>query len=162
MSSAPETRKIPWGRSLALGLLGALAVGLFSPLWALGQIGGPSSFGYVLFFLFGPVLLLSIFIVKPRTITASILCGLMLSLPVACFCWIFPTVMPGIDYFKEMFGLGVAVLVVSVLVTVFATFQRQLALDPADRPAEPGAPPNGGLAGPFGNSDAGAGPPSVS
>ena len=125
-------------------------------------MGGPSPFGYVLFFLFGAVLVLSIFVVKPRSMTAAILCGLVMSLPVACFCWVFPTVMPGIDYFKEMPGEGIVVIVVSVLVTVLATFQRQLSLDPVDRSAEPGAPPNGGPAEPLGHSGVGGGPPSVS
>ena len=62
----------PWGRSLLLGALGALALGGCTPVWMLAQMGGPVPFGFLWLVVGGFALVLAMFIAKTRTIPGAV------------------------------------------------------------------------------------------
>jgi hypothetical protein len=119
-------KSVPWGRSLLLGILGALALGACTPAWMLAQMGGPVPFGYVWIIVGGAALLLALFVVKTRTIISAVICGLVFSTPIAALCWMLSTMDPRLDYLKEMKGEGIATVIGSVILMILATFQRQI------------------------------------
>ena len=117
---------IPWGRSLLLGIIGTLALGGCTPIWMLGQMGGPVPFGYVWIVVTGAALALAVFVLKPRTVIAAMMCGLSFSIPISAFCWVLPTFNSHLDYFKEMRSEAVATIIISIVVMIVAAFHRQL------------------------------------
>ena len=120
---------IPWRRSLLLGILAVVALVACTPLWMLAQMGRPVDFLLLWIGIGGPSLLLTLFIVKTRTVAAAIVCGLAFSIPIAAYCWILAICDPQIDYFKDMKGGGVATVICSIVIELVATYHRQLSQD---------------------------------
>ena len=108
---------IPWGRSLLLGILGMLALGC-TPIWMLGQMGGPVPFGYAWIIITGAALVLTMFVIKPRTIVSAIACGLAFGTPIATLCWVLPTLDSQLDYFNESRAEAVATIIFSIILVV--------------------------------------------
>ena len=121
-----KTSTAPWGRSMLLGILATAVLSACTPLWMLGQMGGPVDFSYLLLGVGIPALLLALFLVKTRGIPAAIVCGLLFSIPIATFCWLLRAYDSKLDYFNDMRTDGVLAVIVSIIVMVVATFQRQL------------------------------------
>lgn len=128
----------PWGIALILGGLGAFALIALTPVWMLGQMGGPVDFLYLLLVVGVPAFLLTAFLCKTRTMVAAIICGLLFSLPIAAVCWWLPAHDPKLDYFHNMRDEGTGTVAGSIVLMVVATFQRQLNSRGSDR----GEPPS--------------------
>ncbi len=117
---------IYWGRSLFLGLLATVGLGVCSPLWMLAQMGGPIPFTSFWLLITSPFFLLMLFLSKARDVLAGFVCGLLFSSPVAVFCWLFSTIDPNVEkyYRTEIRRDGVATLLISVIVMLFVVFLR--------------------------------------
>ena len=103
-----------------------------TPSWMLGQICGPVCLAEIWLIAFVPALLLTLVVVKTRTMPAAILCGLAFSVPPAIYCWVLPTLESQFIYYvKDVRLCGTATIVISIVLMVLATFHRQLDL-PSD------------------------------
>ena len=89
-------------------------------------MGGPVPFGYAWIIITGAALVLTMFVIKPRTIVSAIACGLAFGTPIATLCWVLPTLDSQLDYFNESRAEAVATIIFSIILMVVATFHRQL------------------------------------
>src|SRR5689334_3395486 len=119
--------RVPWGRSLLLGILAIIGLAAGYPVWGLAQMGGPVPFTSLWLVIIVPLLLVAVFLAKVREISSAIVCSLLLSLPTAAFCWFISTASPQVEqYYKsEVRRDAILTVIVSAAVMICGSFMRR-------------------------------------
>jgi hypothetical protein len=147
--NANISQSFGWGRSVLLGCLATAALMLCSPVWMLAQLGSPVPFYFLWGLIVGPLLLLALLLVKARSVTEAVRCGLMFSTPLLAVPCILPALDPNVRQFfrTELWCDGAASIVVSVGSMALVAFLRQHGNTNGGNQLHSGEPnpaPNGG------------------